>query len=188
MKTLINTPLPDFVVEAYADGKFTTVSRADLAGRWSVLFFYPADFTFVCPTELEDLADSYERFTDLGVDIYAVSTDSKFSHKAWHDSSPAISKVRFPMLADKTGVLAETLGVLDPVSFTAYRGTFLIAPDGSIKSVEINNNGIGRSADELLRRIEAAQFVDKHGDQVCPARWRPGLPTLTPGIELVGKI
>ncbi|MCI9043418.1 MAG: peroxiredoxin [Muribaculaceae bacterium] len=188
MKTIINTSVPDFAVEAYTDGQFKTISRADTLGRWAVYFFYPADFTFVCPTELEDMADAYEKFKELGVEVYAVSTDSQFSHKAWHDSSAAISKVKFPMLADKTGYLSEAFGVLDPESFMAYRGTFVANPEGKIKIAEINDNGIGRNADELLRRIEAAQFVAEHGDQVCPARWRPGASTLKPGIDLVGKI
>lgn len=188
MKTIINTSVPDFAVEAYTDGQFKTISRADTLGRWAVYFFYPADFTFVCPTELEDMADAYEKFKELGVEVYAVSTDSQFSHKAWHDSSAAISKVKFPMLADKTGYLSEAFGVLDPESFMAYRGTFVANPEGKIKIAEINDNGIGRNADELLRRIEAAQFVAEHGDQVCPARWRPGQQTLKPGIDLVGKI
>lgn len=188
MKTIINTPVPDFTVEAYTDGQFKTISRADTLGKWAVYFFYPADFTFVCPTELEDMAEAYDRFRDLGVEVYAISTDSQFSHKAWHDSSAAISKVKFPMLADKTGALSEAFGVLDPASFMAYRGTFVANPDGQIKMAEINDNGIGRNAEELLRRIEAAQFVAEHGDQVCPARWRPGKSTLKPGIDLVGKI
>lgn len=188
MKTIINTPVPAFAVDAYVDGQFKTITLAETLGKWAVYFFYPADFTFVCPTELEDMAEAYDRFRALGVEVYAISTDSQYSHKAWHDSSEAISKVKFPMLADKTGFLAESFGVLDPDSFMAYRGTFVANPDGQIKIAEINDNGIGRNADELLRRIEAAQFVAEHGDQVCPARWRPGDATLKPGIDLVGKI
>ncbi|MCM1029125.1 MAG: alkyl hydroperoxide reductase subunit C [Pseudoflavonifractor sp.] len=188
MKTIINTSVPDFSVEAYVDGQFKNISLKDTLGKWAVYFFYPADFTFVCPTELEDMADAYKKLQGLGVEVYAISTDSQFSHKAWHDSSPAISKVKFPMLADKTGYLSEAFGVLDPVAFMAYRGTFVANPEGVIKIAEINDNGIGRSADDLTRRIEAAQFVAEHGDQVCPARWRPGDKTLTPGIDLVGKI
>lgn len=188
MKTIINTKLPDFAVPAFVDGAFKTISRSDTEGHWSVFFFYPADFTFVCPTELEDMADNYDKFKALGAEVYAVSTDTQFTHKAWHDSSPAISKVKFPMLADKTGYLSEALGVLNPDDFLAYRGTFVVNPNGEIKVAEINDNGIGRNSEELLRKLEAAQFVAEHGDQVCPARWKKGDKTLKPGIDLVGKI
>lgn len=188
METIINTQTPEFTVEAFVDGAFKTIKRDDTIGHWSVFFFYPADFTFVCPTELEDMAAAYDKFKELGAEIYAVSTDSHFSHKAWHDTSNAISKVKYPMLADKTGALAEAFGVLDPASYMAYRGTFVANPQGVIKIAEINDNGIGRNAEELLRKIEAAQFVAEHGDQVCPARWRPGDATLKPDATLVGKI
>ncbi|MCI8997371.1 MAG: peroxiredoxin [Muribaculaceae bacterium] len=188
MKTIINQEIPDFSVEAYVDGVFRTVKREDLKGKWAIFFFYPADFTFVCPTELVDMADNYDKFRELGAEVYSVSTDSQFTHKAWHDASDSIRKVRFPMLSDKTGVLSEYFGVLNPDDFMAYRGTFVVNPEGKIKIAEVQDNGIGRNAEELLRKLEAAQFVAAHGDQVCPARWRPGDATLTPGIELVGKI
>ncbi|MCC8072483.1 MAG: peroxiredoxin [Bacteroidales bacterium] len=188
MNTIINTKVPDFSVNAFVDGEFKTISNKDLAGKWTILFFYPADFTFVCPTELVDMADHYDQFKALGAEVYSVSTDSEFTHKAWHDTSDSIKKVKFPMLADKTGALSEALGVLNPATFLAYRGSFIINPEGEIKVLEINDNGIGRNADELLRKLEAAQFVAEHGDQVCPARWKPGAATLKPGIELVGKI
>lgn len=188
MKTIINTIVPEFSVPAYADGDFRTITRNDLSGHWSILFFYPADFTFVCPTELLDMAESYDRFRELGAEIYAVSTDTQFTHKAWHDTSESIRKVRFPMLADKTGFLSEAMGVLNPDDYLAYRGTFVIDPECKIKIAEINDNGIGRNSEELLRKLEAAQFVAEHGDQICPARWKKGKSTLRPGIDLVGKI
>ncbi|MDE5687729.1 MAG: peroxiredoxin [Paramuribaculum sp.] len=188
MKTIINTQIPQFSLPAYADGQFKTVTDADLAGKWAILFFYPADFTFVCPTELLDMAENYDKFRALGAEVYSVSTDTQFTHKAWHDSSESIAKVKFPMLADKTGFLSDALGVLNTDNFLAYRGTFIVNPQGVIKVAEINDNGIGRNSDELLRKLEAAQFVAEHGDQVCPARWKKGEKTLTPGIELVGKI
>lgn len=188
MKTIINQEVPDFSLEAYADGKFRIVSREDIKGKWAVFFFYPADFTFVCPTELVDMADNYDKFCRLGAEVYSVSTDSQFTHKAWHDASESIRKVRFPMLSDKTGALCEFFGVLNSDDFMAYRGTFVVNPEGKIKIAEVQDNGIGRNSDELLRKLEAAQFVAEHGDQVCPARWRPGDETLTPGIDLVGKI
>ena len=188
MKTIINTTIPEFSLPAYVNGEFKTISKADTAGKWAVFFFYPADFTFVCPTELLDMAENYKKFQDLGAEVYSVSTDTQFTHKAWHDSSESIAKVQFPMLADKTGYLSEALGVLNPDDFLAYRGTFIVNPEGVVKVAEINDNGIGRNSDELLRKLEAAQFVAEHGDQVCPARWKKGDKTLTPGIELVGKI
>lgn len=188
MQTIINQEIPQFAVDAFVDGDFKTVTDADLKGKWSILFFYPADFTFVCPTELVDMAENYDKFKELGAEVYSVSTDSKFTHKAWHDASDSIKKVKFPMLADKTGVLSEYFGVLNPADFMSYRGTFVIDPEGKIKIAEVQDNGIGRNAEELLRKLEAAQFVAEHGDQVCPARWKPGKETLKPGIELVGKI
>ena len=188
MKTIINQQIPSFSVDAFVDGEFKTVTDKDVTGKWAIFFFYPADFTFVCPTELVDMADNYDKFKALGAEVYAVSTDSQFTHKAWHDASDSIKKVRFPMLADKTGFLSENFGVLNPDDFMAYRGTFVVNPEGKIKIAEVQDNGIGRNAEELLRKLEAAQLVAEHGDQVCPARWRPGDQTLSPGIELVGKI
>lgn len=188
MNTLINTKVGDFKVPAFYSDKFITVTEDDIKGKWVVFFFYPADFTFVCPTELADMADNYDKFKELGVEVYAVSTDTQFTHKAWHDSSDSIKKIKFPMLSDKTGALADAFGVLNHNDYLAYRGTFVVNPQGEIKIIEINDNGIGRNASELLRKIEAAQFVAEHGDQVCPARWKKGDATLKPGIDLVGKI
>jgi peroxiredoxin len=188
MNTLINTKLPDFKLQAYHKDSFKTVSGADLAGKWSVLFFYPADFTFVCPTELGDMADKYDAFQKMGVEVYSVSTDTHFAHKAWHDVSETIKKIRFPMLADPAGVLTRALGVHIEEAGLAYRGTFLINPEGQIKLAEVQDNGIGRNADELLRKVQAAQFIASHPNEVCPAKWRPGDQTLKPGLNLVGKI
>lgn len=188
MKTIINTNVPEFSLPAFVGGEFKTISRDDILGHWSVFFFYPADFTFVCPTELVDMAEAYDQFRELGAEIYAVSTDTQFTHKAWHDTSESIRKVQFPMLADKTGYLSEAFGVLNPDDYLAYRGTFVVNPEGIIKIAEVNDNGIGRNSDEPLRKLQAAQFVAEHGDQVCPARWKKGESTLRPGIELVGKI
>jgi len=188
MITLINTKLPEFKVQAYHDGEFKTVSHSDLRGKWSVLFFYPADFTFVCPTELGDMADKHAEFKKLGVEVYSVSTDTHFTHKAWADASPTIKKIRYPMLADPTGHLTRAFGVHIEDAGLAYRGTFVIDPEGLIKIAEVNDNGIGRDADELLRKVQAAQFVATHSGEVCPAKWRPGAKTLKPGLDLVGKI
>lgn len=185
---LINSKIQDFKVEAFHKDGFRTITANDLKGKWSVLFFYPADFTFVCPTELGDMADHYDAFQKLGVEIYSISTDTHFVHKAWHDTSETIKKIRYPMLADPTGTLTRAFGVHIEEVGLSYRGTFLIDPEGKIKIAEIHDNGIGRNADELLRKVQAAQFVATHAGEVCPAKWQPGDKTLKPGINLVGKI
>jgi len=164
------------------------VTDKDLLGKWSVLFFYPADFTFVCPTELGDMADHYPTFKEMGVEVYSVSTDTHFVHKAWHDTSDTIKKITYPMLGDPTGTLSRAFGVHIEEEGLAYRGTFVIDPEGKVKIAEIHDNGIGRNADELLRKVQAAQFVAAHPKEVCPAKWKPGSDTLKPGLDLVGKI
>lgn len=188
MTTIINTLIPDFKVQAYHNGSFTTVSSEDVKGKWAIFFFYPADFTFVCPTELVDMAEKYEQFKAMGVEVYSVSTDSHFVHKAWHDASESIRKIQYPMLADPTGALSRAFGVMIEEDGMAYRGTFVVNPEGLIKLVEIQDNSIGRNADELLRKVEAAQFVANHDGEVCPAKWKKGEETLKPSIDLVGKI
>jgi peroxiredoxin len=186
--SLIGKEVSDFQVKAFHNGEFRDVSKADLMGKWSVFVFYPADFTFVCPTELSDLADLYEEFQKIGTEVYSVSTDSHFVHKAWHDASATIQKIQYPMLADPTGKLSRDFEVYIEDEGMALRGSFIINPQGKIVSYEINDNSIGRDASELLRKVQAAQFVAKHGDQVCPAKWRQGADTLKPGIELVGRL
>ena len=188
METLINTKIQDFTVQAYHNDEFKEVTREDLKGQWSVFFFYPADFTFVCPTELGDMADNYEAFQSMGVEVYAVSTDTHFTHKAWHEASDTIKKIHFPMLADPTGKLSRDFGVYIEAEGLAYRGTFLVNPEGEIKLAEVNDNGIGRNADELLRKVKAAQYIAANPNEVCPAKWKEGAETLTPGLDLVGKI
>ncbi len=185
---IINSPLPTFTVQAYHQGEFKTVTDADVRGKWAVFFFYPADFTFVCPTELADLADKYPELQKMGVQVYGVSTDTHFVHKAWHDASETIKKVTYPLLGDPTGTLTRAFGVHIEEEGLAYRGTFVVAPDGKVKIAEIHDNGIGRNAEELLRKIQAAQFVASHPGEVCPAKWKPGAATLKPGLDLVGKI
>ncbi len=188
MNTIINTKVPSFKAQAYHQNNFKTVTEKDLTGKWSIFFFYPADFTFVCPTELVDVAEKYEEFKKMGVEVYSVSTDTHFTHKAWHDTSESIKKITYPMLADPTGALSRAFGVYIEEEGLAYRGTFLVDPDGHIKLAEIHDNGIGRNADELLRKTQAAQFVRNHPNEVCPAKWKPGAQTLRPGLDLVGKI
>lgn len=186
--SLLNTQVLPFEVEAFHQGQFVKINQEQLKGRWSIFFFYPADFTFVCPTELEDLADQYEEFRKLGVEIYAVSTDSHFTHKAWHESSAAVGKVQFPMLGDPTQKLSKNFEVLIEEEGMAERGTFVVNPEGKIVIMEIHDGGIGRNAAELLRKVEAAQYVAANPSEVCPAKWRPGDATLTPSLDLVGKI
>lgn len=186
--SLLTTEILPFETEAYHNGAFKKVTDADLKGHWSVVFFYPADFTFVCPTELEDLADHYEEFKKLGVEIYSVSTDTHFTHKAWHEESERIGKVRYPMLADPTHALCRDFKVLIKEDGLAERGAFIVDPDGRIQVYEVTASGIGRNARELLRLVQAAKFVREHGDQVCPAKWAPGSATLTPSLDLVGKL
>ena len=186
--SLINTEVKPFKATAFHQGKFVDLTEADLRGKWSVVFFYPADFTFVCPTELEDLADNYGEFQYLGVEIYSVSTDTHFAHKAWHDTSPAIGKITFPMIGDPTHAISRNFDVLIEEAGLADRGTFVIDPEGRIQVVEITAGGIGRDAQELLRKIKAAQYVASHPGEVCPAKWQEGEKTLAPSLDLIGKI
>jgi NADH-dependent peroxiredoxin subunit C len=186
--SLINTEIQPFAATAYHDGSFVDVSDSDLRGGWSVVFFYPADFTFVCPTELGDLADNYEEFKRLGVEVYGVSTDTHFTHKAWHDTSDTISKIRYPMIGDPTGTVTRNFGVMRDGQGLADRGTFVIDPDGVIQVMEVTAEGVGRNAVELLRKVRAVQYVREHPGEVCPAKWEEGDDTLAPSLDLVGKI
>ena len=185
--SLINTVIKPFKATAFHNGKFIEVSNETVAGKWAVFVFYPADFTFVCPTELEDLADHYAEFQKMGVEVYSVSTDTHFAHKAWHDTSEAIGKVNYPMIGDPTHQLSRNFGVLIEEEGIALRGTFVVNPEGEIKVLEIHDNGIGRVASELLRKVKAAQYIAAH-PEVCPAKWEEGAKTLTPSLDLVGKI
>jgi peroxiredoxin (alkyl hydroperoxide reductase subunit C) len=184
----INYEVQPFKSQAYHDGKFVEVTDQHLKGHWSVLFFYPADFTFVCPTELGDLADNYAEFEKLGVEIYSVSTDTHFVHKAWHDASETIKKIQYPMLGDPTGALARMFSVMIESDGMADRGTFVIDPDGRVQIAEVNAGGIGRDAKELLRKVKAAVYVREHPGEVCPAKWQEGAATLAPSLDLVGKL
>lgn len=186
--SMINKEIADFRVQAFHDNDFRTVTKADILGKWSVFFFYPADFTFICPTELEDLANIYDKFVDAGCEVYSVSTDSHFVHKAWHDASERIRKIRYPMLADPTHALALDFDVLIEADGMAERGSFIVNPEGKIVSYEVSSGNVGRNADELYRRLQACQFVYEHGDEVCPAKWQPGAATLKPSLDLVGML
>jgi len=184
----IGSHVVDATLEAFHNEQFKKIKLSDYLGKWVVLFFYPADFTFICPTELEELADNYAKFGELNAEVLSVSTDTAFVHKAWHDNSRAIKKINYPMLADPTGKLSRQFGVYIEEEGLALRGTFIIDPDGKLVAQEVNDNSIGRSAVELLRKLQAAQHVREHRGEVCPASWQPGSKTLKPGIDLVGKI
>lgn len=185
---LLNTEMKPFTATAFHNGSFIEVSDQDLRGDWAILFFYPADFTFVCPTELGDLADLHEEFRRLGVKIYSVSTDTHFTHKAWHETSDTIGKIQYAMIGDPSGEITQNFDVLRPGQGLADRATFLIDPDGVIQFLEISSEGVGRNAAELLRKVKAAQYVREHPGEVCPAKWEEGDDTLTPSLDLVGKI
>lgn len=187
-KLEINAAAPLFEAQAYQNGETKTVKLSDYKGKWVVLVFYPADFTFICPTELGDLADKYEEFKDLQTEILSISTDTVFVHKAWADNSETIAKIKFPMVADPAAEICRNYGTLIPAEGLSLRGTFIVDPDGVLKAMEMHDNSIGRSSTELLRKVKAAQFVREHGDQVCPANWEPGKETLKPGLDLVGKL
>lgn len=186
--SLIGKEISDFKVEAYQKGDFKTVTKADVLGKWAIFFFYPADFTFVCPTELEDLQNNIDGFKKANCEIYSVSCDTHFVHKAWADTSKTIGKIEYTMLGDPTGAIARDFDVMIEDAGLAERGAFIVNPEGKIVVYQVNDGGIGRNAEELLRLLQAAQFVAEHGDQVCPAKWTPGEETLKPSLDLVGMI
>ena len=185
---LIGSALPDMDLEVFQDNKIQKVNLKDYRGKWLILFFYPADFTFVCPTELKEMAELYPKFKEADAEVLSVSTDTAFVHKAWHDNSPAIGSVNFPMAADPTGKLCKALGTYIHEEGLSYRASFIVDPDGKIQAFEMHDNSIGRSAAELFRKLQAAEYVKQHGGEVCPANWKPGSDTLKPGVDLVGKI
>ncbi len=184
----IGQNIPEMQLEAFHNEEIKKMNLASLKGKWVVLIFYPADFTFVCPTELEEAAGLYAEFQKLGAEVMSVSTDTVFVHKAWHDNSPAIKKIQFPMIADPTGKLCREMGTYIDEEGLSLRGSFIFDPDGVLKTMEIHDNSIGRSAAELLRKLQAAIFVREHKGEVCPASWSPGKKTLKPGLDLVGRI
>ncbi len=184
----LNQAIPDMELQAYHKGEIKKVWLSDFKGKFLAVVFYPADFTYICPTELKELADNYAQFRKEGAEILSVSTDSVYTHKAWHDSSPAIKNVKFPMVADPTGKLAKEFGVYIEDEGVALRGSFVIDPDGVLKACEIHDNDIGRSIKELLRKVQAAKYVRENKGAACPASWEPGSKSLKPGLDLVGKI
>ena len=185
---MVGDTIPDMEFEAFQDNGIKKARTIDYKGKWLVLLFYPADFTFVCPTELEEAAGLYGEFRKEGAEIISVSTDTAFVHKAWHDTSPAIKKVEYPMAADPTGKMCRLFGTYIEDEGVSLRATFIIDPEGVVKSIEKHDNSIGRNAHETLRKLRAAKFVSEHKGRVCPAGWEPGADTLEPGVGLVGKI
>ena len=185
---LINTAIKPFKANAFRNGEFVEVSSDDIKGKWAIFFFYPADFTFVCPTELVDLADKYEELKALAVKVYSVSTDTHFTHKAWHDASDTIAKINYTMIGDPTGEITRNFDCMRENMGLADRATFIVDPDGIIQAMEITAEGIGRDADDLVRKVKAAQYVASHPGEVCPAKWKEGEATLAPSLDLVGKI
>jgi peroxiredoxin len=186
--SLINTSIKPFKAQAFKQGKFIEVTDADTKGKWAVFFFYPADFTFVCPTELGDVADHYAELQGMDVEVFSVSTDTHFTHKAWHDSSETIGKIEYTMIGDPTGTISRNFEVMRESEGLADRGTFVVDPDGVVQAMEVTAEGVGRNAADLLRRIKAAQYVRAHPGEVCPAKWEEGEKTLAPSLHLVGKI
>jgi len=179
--------ISDITADALYENNIKKISFSDYKGRWLVLIFYPADFTFVCPTELEEAAEKYDEFKKLNAEILSISTDTVYSHKAWHDSSPSIKKITFPMVADPTGKICREFGTYIEADGVALRGTFIIDPDGILRLMEINDNSVGRNISEILRKLSAAKFTREHGE-VCPVNWKPGEKTLKPSMDLVGII
>jgi peroxiredoxin (alkyl hydroperoxide reductase subunit C) len=186
--SIINTAVQPFKTQAFHNGKFITVSDESLKGKWSVLIFMPAAFTFNCPTEIEDAANNYAEFQKMGAEVYIVTTDTHFSHKVWHETSPAVGKAKFPLVGDPTHTLTRNFGVHIDGEGLALRGTFIINPEGMIKTAEIHSNEIARDVSETLRKLKAAQYTAAHPGEVCPAKWNEGAATLTPSLDLVGKI
>ena len=186
--SVINTEIKPFTAQAFKNGEFITVSDTDVKGKWAIFFFYPADFTFVCPTELGDVADHYEELQKLGVEVYSVSTDTHFTHKAWHSSSDTIGKIKYTMIGDPTMQISRNFEILREDEGLANRGTFIVDPQGIIQAVEITSEGIGRNAADMLRKVKAAQYIAAHPGEVCPAKWEEGEATLAPSLDLVGKI
>jgi peroxiredoxin (alkyl hydroperoxide reductase subunit C) len=184
----IGDRIPDLTLQAFHQGEIKQLKLADFKGKWLVIAFYPADFTFVCPTELEELADHYQKFRELGAEVVSVSTDTAYVHKAWHDTSPAIKKIRFPMAADPAGVACRAFGTYLPAEGVSLRATFIVDPEGVLRAMEIHDNSIGRSAAEIIRKLQAAKYVSEHPGEVCPASWEPGKETLKPSLDLVGKL
>jgi peroxiredoxin (alkyl hydroperoxide reductase subunit C) len=186
--SIINTQVQPFKAQAFHNGKFVEVTEESWKGKWSVVIFMPAAFTFNCPTEVEDAADNYAEFQKIGAEVYVVTTDTHFAHKVWHETSPKVGKARFPLIGDPAHVLTNAFGVHIPEEGLALRGTFVINPEGVVKTAEIHDNAIARDVDETLRKLKAAKYVAENDGQVCPAKWREGAATLAPSLDLVGKI
>jgi len=186
--SIINTQVQPFKAQAFHNGKFIEVTEESWKGHWSVVIFMPAAFTFNCPTEVEDAADNYAEFQKIGAEVYVVTTDTHFAHKVWHETSPKVGKAKFPLIGDPNHQLSEQFDVLIPLEGLALRGTFIINPEGIVKTAEVHDNAIARDVAETLRKLKAAKYVAEHDGEVCPAKWKEGAATLAPSLDLVGKI
>jgi len=184
----IGEEIPDMELDAFHESEIKKVKLSEYRGKWLVLLFYPADFTFVCPTELKEAADLYDEFRVLGAEVLSVSTDTVNVHKAWRDSSPTIKKVQYPMLADPAGKMCRAFGTYMDEQGLSVRASFIVDPDGRLRSFEMHDDGIGRSVAEVLRKLQAAKFVRDNPDSVCPAGWKPGAKVLKPKFDLIGKL
>lgn len=188
----VGQKVPAFEMDCY-DPKTGSFSRVSLQAlmkerKWTVLFFYPADFTFVCPTELADLAKYQEELENMGVQVIAVSTDTKFTHLAWQKAEKLLENVKYLMGADPTGNVSRLFGVYDEATGLALRGTFIINPEGTLVGSEVNFYNVGRNAEELVRKMKANLYLMSHPDEACPANWKEGDKTLKPSEALVGKV
>lgn len=188
----IGQKIPDFELDVYFSEKkdFGKIKFSDVfkKGNWLILFFYPADYTFVCPTELQDVGEKYSELKKEGVELISISTDTHFVHYAWQSSERLLSDIKYPMGADPTHIISNTFGVYDETSGLSLRGTFIIDPDGKLLASEVNYFPVGRDSDELLRKLKAFKYVRDNPTNVCPAKWQPGKKTLIPGKDLVGKV
>jgi peroxiredoxin len=188
----VGQEVPNFVMDVFdpVNRAFGKVSLEELKkqAKWTVLVFYPADFTFVCPTELADLADKHAELKKLGAEVISVSTDTHFAHLAWRDSEKLLAKVDYLMGADPTGKVSRLFGVYDEGTGLALRGTFVINPKGTLTSSEINYYNVGRNADELVRKMEANVYLLANPAEACPAKWKQGGKTLKPNEKMVGKV
>lgn len=189
----VGQKVPDFKLDTFepSKGDFGEISLAGqkAAKKWTILFFYPADFTFVCATEFGALAEKYEELKKLGAEVITVSTDTKFVHLAWHRDEKMLEKAAYPMGSDPTGRVSRLFGVYDEAAGIALRGTFVINPEGTLMNAEVNFYNLGRNMDELVRKIKANGYLAAHTDEVCPAQWeQAGDKTLKPSAKLVGKV
>jgi peroxiredoxin (alkyl hydroperoxide reductase subunit C) len=184
----IGQTIPDLELDVFQNNEFSKIKLSNYKNKWLILLFYPADFSYVCPTELAEAAEYYPKFQAANAEIISISTDSMYVHKAWHDVSPLIKRISYPMAADPTGNTCRMFGIYNETEGQSFRATFIIDPDMVLKAADIHDDSIGRNSAEILRKVQAAGYVREHSGMVCPAGWHPGDEAMKKGIELVGKI